>query len=221
MPEAVAATRMEMLNQKVRLGMAERGHKLLKQKRDALVIEFFNTVKKARDLRSQVNQQMIAAHKKLALARSMHGDLFVEANALAAHAVPEVVVQTKNIMGVRIPIITAIDVRRNLLERGYSPLGSSAQFDDCVEAFENSLTMVVQLAETETSLKRLLKEIQKTNRRVNALEYNVQPMLRGNIRLIQDSLNRLEAERFFALKLTKARLERKAEAVEAAENIEL
>ncbi len=214
MPEAVAATRMELLGQKTRLGMAERGHKLLKQKRDALVLEFFSTVKKARDLRSQVDGAMISAHKRLALARSVHGDLFVEATAMAAHAVPEVEVKTKNIMGVRIPLITAIDVRRTLLERGYSPLGSSAQFDDAVEAFENSLTMVVQLAETETSLKRLLKEIQKTNRRVNALEYNVQPMLKGNIRTIQDALNRLEAERFFALKLTKARIERKAEAEE-------
>lgn len=211
MPEAVASTRMELLGQKQKLVMAERGHKLLKQKRDALVIEFFNMVKKARDLRAQVDAQMVDGHKRLSLARSIHGDLFVEANALAARTVPEVEVRTKNIMGVRIPLITSIDVRRDLLSRGYSPLGSSAHFDEAVEAFENALTMVVQLAETENSLKRLLREIQKTNRRVNALEYNVQPMLRGNIRLIQDALNRLEAERFFALKLTKARLEARAE----------
>ncbi len=195
--------------------MAQRGHKLLKQKRDALVIEFFNVVKKARDLRSQVDGQMVLSHKKLAIARSVHGDLFVEANALAARTVPAVEVKAKNIMGVRIPLITAIDVRRNLLERGYSPLGSSAQFDDAVESFETSLNGVIQLAETENSLRRLLKEIQKTNRRVNALEYNVQPMIRDNIRLIQDSLNRLEAERFFALKLTKARLVKRAEEEEA------
>jgi V/A-type H+-transporting ATPase subunit D len=206
---------MELLNQKQRLVMAQRGHKLLKQKRDALVIEFFNVVKKARDLRSQVDGQMVLSHKKLAIARSVHGDLFVEANALAARTVPAVEVKAKNIMGVRIPLITAIDVRRNLLERGYSPLGSSAQFDDAVESFETSLNGVIQLAETENSLRRLLKEIQKTNRRVNALEYNVQPMIRDNIRLIQDSLNRLEAERFFALKLTKARLVKRAEEEEA------
>ena len=211
MADTVAPTRMELLNQKQRLVMAQRGHKLLKQKRDALVIEFFNVVKKARDLRSQVDAQMVSSHKKLAIARSVHGDLFVEANALAAITIPAVEVKAKNIMGVKIPLITAIDVRRNLLERGYSPLGSSAQFDDCVEAFETSLNGIIQLAETENSLRRLLKEIQKTNRRVNALEYNVQPTIRENIRLIQDSLNRLEAERFFALKLTKARLVKRAE----------
>lgn len=215
MADTVAPTRMELLNQKQRLVMAQRGHKLLKQKRDALVIEFFNVVKKARDLRSQVDAQMVLSHKKLAIARSIHGDLFVEANALAAITIPAVEVKAKNIMGVKIPLITAIDVRRNLLERGYSPLGSSAQFDDAVDGFETSLNGIIQLAETENSLRRLLKEIQKTNRRVNALEYNVQPMIRDNIRLIQDSLNRLEAERFFALKLTKARLVKRAEEEEA------
>ncbi len=214
--ENVKPTRMELLNTKQRLVMAQKGHTLLKQKRDALVLEFFTTLKKARDLRSQVNQSIITAHQKLAIARSIHGDLFVEANALAAHTVPEVSVNTKNIMGVRIPIITAIDVRRNLSERGYSVVGSSAQFDDAVSAFEESLTLIVQLAETETALKRLLGEIQKTNRRVNALEFRIQPNLKDTIRVIQDTLNRLEAERFFALKLTKARINKAAEAVAAA-----
>jgi V/A-type H+-transporting ATPase subunit D len=117
-------------------------------------------------------------------------------------------------MGVRIPSITAIDVHRNLLERGYGVLGSSAQFDDAVTSFEDSLNLVVRLAETETALKRLLDEIQKTNRRVNALEFRIQPTLKETIKGIADHLNRLEAERFFALKLTKKRIQAAAEAAE-------
>lgn len=210
----VRPTRMELLNTKGKLVMAQKGHALLKQKRDALVLEFFSTLKKAKDLRSQVNKSIVAAHGKLAIARSIHGDFFVEANALTTHTVPEVNVSTKNIMGVRIPAITAIDVHRNLLERGYSVVGSSAQFDDAVASFEDSLTLVVRLAETETALKRLLDEIQKTNRRVNALEYRIQPTLKDTIKGITDHLNRLEAERFFALKLTKKRLQAAAELAE-------
>ncbi|MBI3588693.1 V-type ATP synthase subunit D [Candidatus Micrarchaeota archaeon] len=211
MPE-VSPTRMELLNTRQKLSMAEKGHKLLKQKRDALVLEFFNAVKKAKDLRQQLNTAVVDAQKKLAIARSIHGDLFVESSALSATKIPEIRVEAKNIMGVKIPQIEATDVRRNLLDRGYSVLGSSAQFDAAVEAFENSLNLSVQLAETETAIKRLLREIEKTNRRVNALEYNVQPSLREIVRFIQDSLNRLESERFFALKLTKARLQAAAEA---------
>ncbi len=215
MSENIKPTRMELINSKQRLGIAQKGHKLLKQKRDALVVELFNTLKQARDLRSQVNAQIVEAHKKLAIARSVHGDLFVEANALAARKIPEVDVRTKSIMGVKIPLITAIDVRRNLADRGYSIFGSSAQFDAAVDFFEEALNLIIQLAETETTLKRLLKEIEKTNRRVNALEYNIQPALRAAIRQIQDHLNRLEAERFVALKLTKARLVKAAEAEES------
>ncbi len=207
---------MELLNTKQKLAMAQKGHSLLKQKRDALVLEFFQTLKKAKDLRSQVNRSILEAHGKLAIARSIHGDLFVEANALSAHTVPEVNVKTKNIMGLRIPSITAIDVHRNLLERGYSVLGSSAQFDDAVSAFEEALTLAVRLAETETALKRLLDEIQKTNRRVNALEFRIQPSLKDTIKGITDHLNRLEAERFFALKLTKKRIQAAAEAATPA-----
>ncbi len=208
----VRPTRMELLNTKQRLIMAEKGHKLLKQKRDALVLEFFNTVKKAKDLREQVNVQVVDAHKKLAIARSIHGDLFVESSALSTLPAPDVRVETKNIMGVRIPLISSISVKRNLLERGYSVHGSSARFDDAVESFEKALNLIVQLAETETALRRLLSEIEKTNRRVNALEFNIQPGLKDTIRHIQDHLNRLESERFFALKLTKKRLQAAAEA---------
>lgn len=214
MAENVRPTRMELINARQRLVIAQKGHKLLKQKRDSLVVELFRELKSARDLRKQVNAQIVEAHKKLAIARSVHGELFVEANALASKKVPEVDVRTKNIMGVRIPLISAVDVRRSLLDRGYSILGSSAQFDAAVESFENALNSIIMLAQTETTLKRLIKEIEKTNRRVNALEFNIQPGLRAAIRYIQDHLNRLEAERFVALKLTKARLVKAAEAEE-------
>ncbi|MBI5226851.1 V-type ATP synthase subunit D [Candidatus Micrarchaeota archaeon] len=209
--ENVKPTRMELLNTKGKVKLAEKGHKLLKQKRDALVLEFFSVIKKAKDLRNQVDTQLIASYRALAIAEAMHSRLFLETATLAAHAAPEVEVSTANIMGVRIPKIKGLAIQRNLLQRGYSVQGSSAAFDEAVEAFEKSLNWIIQLAETETALKKLLQEIEKTNRRVNALEYNIQPELKRTIKEIQGHLNRLEAELFFSLKVTKKRLAKKAE----------
>ena len=209
--ESVKPTRMELLNTKQKLLLAQKGHKLLKQKRDALVLEFFSILKQAKDLRTQLDNQTVAAYKALAIALCFHGELFLETASLYSHSVPEISVTSKNVMGVRIPAIRGTAIQRSLLERGYSLKESSAKFDAVVQAFEETLNFAVKLAETEGALKRLLSEIQKTNRRVNALEYNIQPDLRDTIKTITESLNRLESERFFALKLTKKRLKEKAE----------
>lgn len=208
--ENVKPTRMELLNTKGKLKLAEKGHKLLKQKRDALVLEFFQVIKKAKDLRTLVDEQLIAAYRALAVAEAMHSRVFLETATLSAHEAPAIAVTQQNIMGVRIPKIEGQAIQRNILERGYSLQGSSAGFDEAVDAFEKSVGMIIQLAETESALKKLLSEIEKTNRRVNALEYNIQPGMKATMKEIQAHLNRLEAELFFSLKVTKRRLERKA-----------
>jgi V/A-type H+/Na+-transporting ATPase subunit D len=202
---------MEMLNTKSKLTLASKGHYILKQKRDALVPEFFRIVKKAKDLRSEADREMALAFKSLAVAKAFHGDLFVETAALAAKKVPEITVKTKNIMGVKIAEIQGIDVKKDLAGRGYSVQGSSAKFDEAVEHFETALNLIIKLAEFETALRRLLKEIEKTNRKVNALEYNIQPELKETIKQIAAHLNRLESEAFYALKVTKKKLSKKEE----------
>ena len=131
--ESVRPTRMEMLNTKSKLLLATKGHHILKQKRDALVPEFFKIVKKAKNLRGEVDAEMAAAFKALAIAKAFHGDLFVETAAIASKKVPEIEVHTRNIMGVKIAEIRGIDVRKDLEGRGYSIQGSSAKFDDAVE----------------------------------------------------------------------------------------
>ncbi len=209
MAETVRPTRMELLNTKQKVTLAEKGHKILKQKRDALVLEFFNIVKKASDLRAQLDKKTLAAHKALAVARAFHGDAFIEAQTLAAVQAPHVSVSTKNVMGLKIPHISSPDFPHS---RIYSVHGTSAKFDEAVYAFREVLRLALQLAESETALKRLLMEIEKTNRRVNALEYNVMPSLRSIIKMITAHLSRLESEQFFALKVTKKRLEKAAEA---------
>ncbi|HLC47725.1 MAG TPA: V-type ATP synthase subunit D [Candidatus Norongarragalinales archaeon] len=214
--ESVRPTRMEMLNTKSKLLLATKGHHILKQKRDALVPEFFKIVKKAKNLRGEVDAEMAAAFKALAIAKAFHGDLFVETAAIASKKVPEIEVHTRNIMGVKIAEIRGIDVRKDLEGRGYSIQGSSAKFDDAVEHFEKALDLIIKLAEFETALRRLLREIEKTNRKVNALEYNIQPDLKETIKEIAAHLNRLESEAFYALKVTKKKLSKAEEAAQAA-----
>ncbi len=208
---------MELLNSKQKLALAEKGYDILKKKRDALVIEFFAIVRQAKDLRSQLDAQTFRAYRSLALATAFQGELYLESAALYSHSAPGIEVSVKNVMGVKIPRIKGTSIQRNLLERGYDLRDSTAKFDECVEAFENALNLAIKLAETESGLRRLLKEIERTNRRVNALEFNVQPELRSAIKEISDQLTRLENERFFALKLTKQRLARKRESASAAE----
>ncbi len=212
----VKPTRMELLNTKQKLVLAEKGHKILKQKRDALIMEFFTIVKKAKDLRSQVDASAIRAYQRLAVATALHGEIYLRSLALTAHKAPTISVNSKNIMGVRIPTIQGEYVLRNIQERGYSVQSTSATIDETVGAFEETLSLTLKLAETEAALKRLLTEIEKTNRRVNALEFNIQPAMRATIKDIAGHLNRLESERFFSLKITKKRLNRKADEEDAA-----
>lgn len=218
MRESVSPTRMELLKTKQMLALSEKGHKILKQKRDALIIEFFDVVKEARDLRSQADEAAIRAFNSLALAEAFHGKTFLETAALGSAKVPEIDVSTKNIMGLKIPRIRGVSIERSLLDRGYSIEASSAKFDECVDTFEKALNLIVKLAETEVALTRLLQEIEKTSRRVNALEYNVQPELREAIKYINLYLNQLEAERFVALKLVKTRMQKKQEKKAVQEN---
>lgn len=212
--ENVKPTRMELLLTKQRLVLAEKGHKILKQKRDALVLEFFAIVKKAADLRRQVDEAVLRAYGDLAIAAAFHGELALETAALASEQAPGLRVTSKNIMGVRIPALEGVHVERSLRERGYSIEGSSAKLDETVASFEATVQAVLRLAETESALERLLTEIEKTNRRVNALEFNIQPDLRATVKEIAQRLNQLENERFSALKVTKRRLRARAEAEE-------
>ena len=126
--------------------------------------------------------------------------------ALAVKTVSGINVSVKNVMGVRIPEIRGRDVKKRLTERGYSIVGTSAKIDEAAGAFENSLEMVIKLAETENSLKRLVREIEKTKRRVNALEHILIPKLKGQVKLIAMRLEGLERDQFIALKMVKRKL---------------
>ncbi|VVB99565.1 V-type ATP synthase subunit D [uncultured archaeon] len=208
MAEDVKTTRLELIETRNKIRLAENGHKLLKQKRDVLVLEFFKILKEAKDQRKELNGRMQNAFNALAVAQAHHGVLEVESIAMSVKRAPLIDVKPKNVMGVHIPAIKGEYVSKTLSQRGYSIAGSSAKIDEAAEGFEKALEIILKLAETENALKRLIKEIEKTKRRVNALDYVMIPNLKSTAKYIIMRLEEMERESFISLKTIKARLEK-------------
>jgi len=206
--EQVKPTRMELLNIKEKIKLSEKGHKLLKQKRDVLILEFFAIFEKARDIRSELNAQMAKAFTSLAIAQAYHGIFEIESASLAVKKAPGVRVTVRNVMGVKIPKVESSYVKKGLMDRGYGLLGSSAKIDEAAESFEGALDTIIKLSETETALKRLIEETEKTKRRVNALEYVILPRFREQAKYINMRLDEMERETFSTLKHVKKKFQR-------------
>ncbi|HIP62793.1 MAG TPA: V-type ATP synthase subunit D, partial [Archaeoglobus profundus] len=166
----VQPTRMELIKLKRRIKMAKRGHALLKMKRDGLIMEFRELLEEAKEVIGGMTEKFERAQKKLALAMAVDGVIAVKAAALASKKEPTFVMHKKNIMGVVVPVIKREKVRKKVIEREYGILGTTARIDEAVEAYEELIDAILEVAEIETTIKRLIEEIEKTKRRVNALE---------------------------------------------------
>ncbi|MEM4272290.1 MAG: V-type ATP synthase subunit D [Candidatus Bilamarchaeaceae archaeon] len=211
MAENPNPTRMELLKTKARIKLAATGHNLLKQKRDALILDFFKILKRARDLRGELNLKMKDAYRSLSVAHAYHTTFELESIAAGVEEDLGLEVKTRNVMGVRIPEIKSKIQEHGFGERGYSIIGTSAKIDDVVEKFGEVLRIVIVLAETETAIRRLIKEIEKTKRRVNALEFVVLPRLRKQRNEISFRLEEMERDAFVSLKVIKRRLQQEEE----------
>jgi V/A-type H+-transporting ATPase subunit D len=208
MAEKANPTRMELLKTKARIKLARKGHKLLKQKRDALIMEFFKILGKARDLRGELSERMRRAYRTLSKAQQEHSTFELEGVAAGMEKELGLEVHSRNIMGVRIPEISSRFEKKPYLEKGYSIIGTSAAIDAVVEDFEEALKIAITLAETETAIRRLILEIEKTKRRVNALEYVLLPKMEKQKNDIMMRLEEAERDSFVSLKVIKRRLEK-------------
>jgi V/A-type H+-transporting ATPase subunit D len=211
MAENPNPTRMELLKAKTRVKLARKGHKLLKQKRDALVLEFFKILGKAQDLRSELNSRMSNAYGALAVAQAYHSMQEIEQASMAVKRAPNVHVEVRNIMGVKIPTLEASEPKKLLLARGYSIVGTSAKIDEVADSFEHVLDLIFKLSETENGIRRLILEIEKTKRRVNSLEFVMIPRLESQAKLIRFRLEEMERDSFVMLKTIKRKLGKNAE----------
>ncbi len=207
--ESVNPTRMELLKLKTKVKLAKKGHRLLKEKRDALIVEFFNILEEARGIRRRAERSLGDAFIALILAQSTLGVLKVKEVGLAVKETHEVNTVTRSIMGVRVPVLEIEDEKRTLMERGYSLSDTNYMVDEAAKKFEEALAAVVELAEVESSIKLLSQEIKVTKRRVNALENIVMPRLDATVKYIRMRLDEMERENFFKLKRIKTSQERK------------
>lgn len=206
----VNPTRMELIKTKERIALAKKGHKLLKQKRDALILEFFKILKKAQDLRGELAKKMAKGYNSLAVAQLYHSVHQLEKVSLDLRKDIDLDVEVKNVMGVKIPTIEVEMEQKEFIRLdSYSVAGTSAKIDEAVADFDEILAMVVKLAETETAIKRLILEIEKTKRRVNALEYVLIPRLDEQKTMISFRLDEMERDSFVSLKSIKRKLEKR------------
>lgn len=200
----VKPTRSELIKLKRRIKLAQSGYNLLKKKRDGLILDFFEVLKKAKTIRSELTEIFIEAQNKMNIARVLESDLKIKSIALALKNRPQLELETKNIMGVKVPKIEAKHIERKFTERGPGYFNSAA-ISETADAYEKVVEKIMIAAEVETSLRKLLQEIEKTKRRVNALEYVVIPEMASTRDFITLRLEELERENVFRLKRIKSK----------------
>jgi V/A-type H+-transporting ATPase subunit D len=150
-----------------------------------------------------VNRDYEVAMTKIAVAKAADGAIAVKSAAFALKVHPEIQLRSKNVMGLVVPEIEATSLRATSDNRGYGVIGTSTYIDEAAKAFEDLTETIIKAAEIETTMKRLLDEIEKTKRRVNALEYKVIPDLKESAAFIQLRLEEMERENIFRLKRIK------------------
>jgi V/A-type H+-transporting ATPase subunit D len=203
----ISPTRMEILRLRRRLAMAQRGHDLLREKMDTLVIEFFEAFRKIQDLRTRALQQLSKAHRALTNCFAIMGTLETEQAARETKRELQIEISTRYLIGIRIPAAGFGGAQRNALSRGYSLHATSSLLDEAAAEFERALELLVELAEAEAAALAIVRELEKTKRRVNALEHILIPRLKEALKFIILRLDEMERENFTRLKRMKAILE--------------
>ncbi len=201
----VNPTRMELANLKRRLSLATRGHKLLKDKQDELMRQFILLIRKNNELRNVVEEKLEKAMQSFSMAKSLlHENYIEELMAVPSRSV-SLQIDRKNIMSVRVPQMhfryDNPDEESSDLSYGF--LNSNGELDLTFDSLIDVMPQMLELAEIEKTCQLMADEIEKTRRRVNALEYMTIPQLEETIYFIQMKLD--ESERAAITRLMKVK----------------
>lgn len=214
MPVRASPNRMELMRQRRRLGIAVRGHRLLKDKLEGLIQEFADLVRQYRERRTELDRHFPEVLKLFVLAGLSSSEAVIE-NALTQVKTPLTLFRSfRSVMGVRVPHLEA---KIGEPTSRYSYLDTPPALDLAVSGLREYFPTILALAELEHTLRLLVAEIEKTRRRVNALEYIMIPQLRETIRFIKSKLD--EAERSNTARLMKIKEMRLAEERQAHEEL--
>ena len=190
---AITPTRMVLNQLKGRLKTARRGHKLLKDKRDELMRQFMDVVKLNKQLRSRVEEGLTAAFGSLQVASSIMSPEMLEQALLYPRQSVELSMSFKNIMSVNVPEYSFKTKSNDPSEiYPYGFVQTSGELDDALDKLAKVFEDMLELAQVEKTMQLLAEEIEKTRRRVNALEYVMIPELEGNIKYISMKLEENE-----------------------------
>ena len=190
---AVNPTRMELGRLKAKLKTAQRGHKLLKDKRDDLMKKFLEMVRQNKEYREQVEEKMRAVYGGFAVAEAMMSPAALEEALMLPKYPVELKVGSVNMMSVTVPVFDFGDSARTAGDNyAYGLVSTCAELDDSVAALSGVLPMLLRLAQMEKAAQLLAGEIEKTRRRVNALEYVQIPSYEETIRYITMKLDENE-----------------------------
>ena len=206
-------TRMELTRLKGRLRTAQRGHKLLKDKRDELMKQFLDTVREVRALRAEVEEELMTVHKSFTVASALMSSEAMEQALLYPKQSVELDMTFQNIMSVNVPhyqFKTRSDNPGEVYPYGFAM--TSCEIDGAVEALSSVFQDMLKLAQVEKTSQLLAQEIEKTRRRVNALEYVMIPRMQESIKYIRMKLE--ENERNNIVRLMKVKDMLLAEALE-------
>lgn len=201
--EGVKPTRMELLEIRKRKALASKGHELLSQKRDALISDFFDIIKDRREKREEMEDKLRQAFTVLIQTEMLMGEEQVRGLAEAMRDDRSVEVDRKHVMGV--PIV-AFDLDEREVEQ-YGVLDTPASLSQAIQEGQEALQETIAVAGIEASIQKLGKEIEKTKRRVNALEHIFIPKLEGTIEYIERQLEEREREDFVRRKRMKSLME--------------
>ena len=183
-------TRMELTRLKGRLRTAQRGHKLLKDKRDELMKQFLDTVREVRSLRAEVEEELMTVHNSFTVASALMSSEALEQALLYPKQSVELTQTTQNIMSVNVPVYhfqTKTKSDSDIYPYGFA--ATSGELDAAVDALGKVFQKMLKLAEIEKSAQLMAEEIEKTRRRVNALEYVMIPDTQDAIRYITMKLD--------------------------------
>lgn len=197
-------TRLNLINLKKRIVTARKGYGILKRKREVLVIEFLNLLKQSKESRSVLNDLVQQSYKTVTIASTYVGNFELEDVAMHMKEAEPVKIRIKNIMGVRIPEITRAQRPPQI---SFSVLPSSLAVDDINDTFVRATNSIIDVAQREQGLKRLVIEIDKTKRRVNALDYRIIPGMIKQSKYIRMRLEEIDRDTFSALKHVKKKIQ--------------
>jgi V/A-type H+/Na+-transporting ATPase subunit D len=205
----IRPTRLEYIRTKRRILIALKGLKLLKLKQKALILEFFNTNKTASELRTNLQSELIKGYESIRMAEMLAGSMRLENESMKIPDLANLQVMSKSIMGVHIPKI--VGGKREVLDEYLLELPTS--INEALRSFQRVHKIVLDVAEKETALRKLLIEIEKTKRKSNAIENVFIPKLMSAVKFITFRLAELERDTFIMLKTVKRKMGEREEQI--------